>query len=111
MAQRGRRVLVLTIDPARRLAGALGLPETDDDEHEVDLAAHGMDGPGSLHAAMLDARRTFDALVREQAPSPEAAERILGNPIYGQLAGAVAGRTSTWRWSGSTRCGPADAST
>jgi anion-transporting ArsA/GET3 family ATPase len=91
MAQRGRRVLVLTIDPARRLAGALGLPETDDDEHEVDLAAHGMDGAGSLHAAMLDARRTFDALVREQAPSPEAAERILRNPIYGQLAGAVAG--------------------
>ncbi len=80
MAQRGRRVLVLTIDPARRLAGALGLPETDDDEHEVDLAAHGMAGPGSLHAAMLDARRTFDALVREQAPSPEAAERILAKP-------------------------------
>lgn len=91
MAQRGRRVLVLTIDPARRLAGALGLPETDDDEHEVDLAAHGMAGPGTLHAAMLDARRTFDALVREQAPTPEAAERILRNPIYQQLAGAVAG--------------------
>jgi len=91
MAQRGRKVLVLTIDPARRLAGALGLPETDDDEHEVDLAAHGMAGAGSLHAAMLDARRTFDALVREQAPTPEAAERILRNPIYQQLAGAVAG--------------------
>jgi anion-transporting ArsA/GET3 family ATPase len=91
MAQRGRRVLVLTIDPARRLAGALGLPETDDDEHTVDLAAHGMAGSGSLTAAMLDARRTFDALVREQAPTPEAAERILRNPIYQQLAGAVAG--------------------
>ena len=91
MAQRGRRVLVLTIDPARRLAGALGLPETDDDEHEVDLAAHGMAGTGTLHAAMLDAHRTFDALVREQAPSPAAAERILQNPIYQQLAGAVAG--------------------
>jgi anion-transporting ArsA/GET3 family ATPase len=91
MAQRGRRVLVLTIDPARRLAGALGLPETDDDEHEVDLAAHGMAGTGTLHAAMLDAHRTFDALVREQAPSPAAAERILRNPIYQQLAGAVAG--------------------
>ena len=91
MAQRGRRVLVLTIDPARRLAGALGLPETDDGEHPVDLAAHGMAGSGSLHAAMLDARATFDALVREQAPSPEAAERILRNPIYEQLAGAVAG--------------------
>ena len=47
MAQRGRRVLVLTIDPARRLAGALGLPETDDDEHAVDLAAHGMAGTGT----------------------------------------------------------------
>ena len=91
MAQRGRRVLVLTIDPARRLAGALGLPETDDDEHVVDLAAHGMAGSGSLHAAMLDARRTFDALVREQAPTEAAAERILRNPIYQQLAGAVAG--------------------
>jgi anion-transporting ArsA/GET3 family ATPase len=91
MAQRGRRVLVLTIDPARRLGEALGLPETDDDEHPVDLAAHGMAGSGSLHAAMLDARRTFDALVREQAPTPEAAERILRNPIYQQLAGAVAG--------------------
>ncbi len=91
MAERGRRVLVLTIDPARRLAGALGLPETDDGEHPVDLAAHGMAGPGSLHAAMLDARATFDALVREQAPSPEAAERILRNHIYQQLAGAVAG--------------------
>jgi len=56
-----------------------------------DLAAHGMAGAGSLHAAMLDARATFDALVREQAPSPEAAERILRNPIYEQLAGAVAG--------------------
>jgi anion-transporting ArsA/GET3 family ATPase len=91
MAQRGRRVLVLTIDPARRLAGALGLPETDDDEHTVDLEAHGMAGTGSLTAAMLDARRTFDALVREQAPTGEAAERILRNPIYQQLAGAVAG--------------------
>ena len=91
MAQRGRRVLVLTIDPARRLAGALGLPETDDDEHAVDLAAHGMAGTGTLHAAMLDAQRTFDALVREQAPSEAAAERILRNPIYQQLAGAVAG--------------------
>jgi anion-transporting ArsA/GET3 family ATPase len=91
MAQRGHRVLVLTIDPARRLAGALGLPETDDGEHPVDLAAHGMKGSGSLHAAMLDARVTFDGLVRDQAPSPEAAERILQNPIYQQLAGAVAG--------------------
>ena len=66
-AQRGRRVLVLTIDPARRLAGALGLPETRRRRaRRSDLGtAHGMAGAGSLHAAMLDARRTFDALVRE----------------------------------------------
>lgn len=91
MAERGRRVLVLTIDPARRLAGALGLPEHGDDVHPVDLEAHGFSPSGSLHAAMLDAQLTFDRLVREQAPSPEAAERILANRIYRQVSAAVAG--------------------
>jgi anion-transporting ArsA/GET3 family ATPase len=82
MAARGRRVLVLTIDPARRLAAALGLPEHGDEEHRVDER---------LHASMLDTRLTFDRLVREQAPDPEAAARILENPIYRQLSTAVAG--------------------
>jgi anion-transporting ArsA/GET3 family ATPase len=88
MAQRGRRVLVVTIDPARRLAEALGLPEAGGDEHPVELeTANG----GQLAALMLDARETFDRLIAEQAPSPEARRRILANPIYQQLAGAVAG--------------------
>ena len=90
LASRGRRVLVLTIDPARRLAGALGLPDHGDDAHEVDLPANGAAG-GSLHAAMLDAQLTFDRLVREQAPSEAAAERILANRIYRQVSAAVAG--------------------
>ena len=80
LASRGGRVLVLTIDPARRLAGALGLPDHGDDAHEVDLAARRAQArTGSLHAAMLDAQLTFDRLVREQAPSEAAAERILAN--------------------------------
>ncbi|HYX83822.1 MAG TPA: ArsA family ATPase [Gaiellales bacterium] len=91
MAARGRRVLVLTIDPARRLAGALGLPEHGDAAHEVGLAEHGLEPTGSLHAAMLDAQLTFDRLVREQAPSARAAEHILRNRIYRQVSSAVAG--------------------
>ena len=79
LASRGGRVLVLTIDPARRLAGALGLPDHGDDVHAVDLVLDGSGPAGSLHAAMLDAQLTFDRLVREQAPSERAAERILAN--------------------------------
>ena len=90
LAARGGRVLVLTIDPARRLAGALGLPDHGDDAHEVDLPHNG-EADGRLHAAMLDAQLTFDRLVREEAPSEAAAERILANPIYRQVSSAVAG--------------------
>jgi anion-transporting ArsA/GET3 family ATPase len=91
LAARGGRILVLTIDPARRLAGALGLPEHGDDVHEVALPQSGGSTAGSLHAAMLDAQLTFDRLVREQAPSERAAERILENRIYRQVSSAVAG--------------------
>ena len=91
LAARGGRVLVLTIDPARRLAGALGLPDHGDDAHEVDLPHDGGAADGRLHAAMLDAQLTFDRLVREEAPSEAAAERILANPIYRQVSSAVAG--------------------
>jgi anion-transporting ArsA/GET3 family ATPase len=91
LASRGGRVLVLTIDPARRLAGALGLPDHGDDVHAVNLGGDGHEPEGSLHAVMLDAQLTFDRLVREQAPSEAAAERILANPIYRQVSAAVAG--------------------
>jgi anion-transporting ArsA/GET3 family ATPase len=90
-AARGMRVLVMTIDPARRLAGALGLPDTGDEPHPVDLTGRAMPAAGRLDALMLDAKGTFDRLVREHAPSADRAERILANPIYRQVSGAVAG--------------------
>jgi anion-transporting ArsA/GET3 family ATPase len=90
-ARRGRRVLVMTIDPARRLAGALGLPDTGDEPHPVDLTGLSVAPGGSLDALMLDAKGTFDRLIHEHAPTAERARRILANPIYRQLSGAVAG--------------------
>jgi anion-transporting ArsA/GET3 family ATPase len=87
-ARRGRRACVLTIDPARRLANALGLEEFGDEAHEVALGAN---GDGRLDAMMLDAKRTFDHLIEEYAPSPEACERILSNRVYVQLSAAVGG--------------------
>lgn len=86
-ARRGRTACVLTIDPARRLANALGLEALPDEPHEVELAS----GSGRLFAIALDAKRTFDRLVEEHAPSDEARDRILGNRIYGQLSSAVGG--------------------
>jgi anion-transporting ArsA/GET3 family ATPase len=88
LARRGRRAAVVTIDPARRLASALGLEHLGDEPHRVTLPA---DVPGELWALQLDAKATFDRLVRRHAPDDEAAERILANRIYGHLSGAVAG--------------------
>lgn len=76
-AERGRRALVLTIDPARRLADALGLDGLDDRVREVDV-----DLAGSLSAAMLDTRTSFDALIARVAADDDARDRILGNPVY-----------------------------
>lgn len=87
-ARRGRRACVLTIDPARRLANALGLAETGDEAHPVELDAS---FPGTLDAMTLDVKGTFDHLIEEYAPSPAARDRILGNRIYGQLSSAVGG--------------------
>jgi anion-transporting ArsA/GET3 family ATPase len=79
---------VLTIDPARRLANALGLEELVGDAHQVNL---GGAGEGHLVAMMLDAKRTFDHLIEEYAPSPEARDRILANRVYRQLSSTVGG--------------------
>jgi anion-transporting ArsA/GET3 family ATPase len=87
-ARRGRRTCVLTIDPARRLASALGLSELADEAHEVALPG---EGKGRLFAMTLDAKGTFDHLIEEYAPSEEARDRILRNRIYGQLSSAVGG--------------------
>ena len=93
-AMSGRRVLCLTIDPARRLANSLGLAEMTVDEQVVPrelFEAHGLALQGQLAAVMLDTKRTFDDLVKRQARSPEAAERILNNKIYQYVAGSLAG--------------------
>jgi anion-transporting ArsA/GET3 family ATPase len=87
MAREGRKVAVLTIDPARRLANALGLDELGNEEHRVE----GEFGDGELWATMLDAKRTFDELVEWHAPDEETRDAVLGNRIYQQLSKAVAG--------------------
>ena len=95
MAARGLRVAVLTIDPAKRLADSLGLPELGNTERQVDPAlfeSAGIDtGDGELWAMMLDAKQTFDEVVRKHAPDEETRDRILENRIYQQLSNALAG--------------------
>ena len=86
-AEQGRRVCVLTIDPARRLAQSLGLTELDNVPRRVEGA--GADG-GSLDAMMLDMKRTFDEVVEAHA-SPEKAAQILSNPFYVALSSSFAG--------------------
>ncbi len=87
-AERGRDVVVLTIDPARRLAQSLGLTELDNTPREVD----GIDrsNGGRLHAMMLDMKRTFDEIVVDHA-DPERARQILANPFYQSLSASFAG--------------------
>ena len=85
----GKRVLVLTIDPARRLANAMGLEHLGNHPAPVDLGALGSEGAGELHAMMLDARASFDALIEETAG--DDAERILGNRVYRIMADHFAG--------------------
>jgi anion-transporting ArsA/GET3 family ATPase len=95
MAARGKKVAVLTIDPARRLADSLGLPELGNEERQVDPKVFedaGIDTQGGeLWAMMLDAKATFDELVRRHAPDAETRDRILSNRIYQQLSNALAG--------------------
>ncbi len=86
-AEEGRRVVVLTIDPARRLAQALGVAELDNTPQPVKL---GPEATGELHAMMLNMRRTFDEMVIEHS-SPEKAEQILANPFYQTVATSFSG--------------------
>ncbi|MGH2962750.1 MAG: ArsA family ATPase [Solirubrobacterales bacterium] len=95
MAARGAKVCVLTIDPAKRLADSLGLPELGNTERRVDPARfeeHGIEsGDGELWAMMLDAKATFDELIAKHAPDEETRDRILENRIYRELSNALAG--------------------
>jgi anion-transporting ArsA/GET3 family ATPase len=87
-AERGRKVVVLTIDPARRLAQAMGIEQLDNTPRPVpSVDAH---AGGSLDAMMLDMKRTFDEVVESQA-SPEKARQILENPFYVALSSSFAG--------------------
>ncbi|TCI96835.1 ArsA-related P-loop ATPase [Aeromicrobium sp. IC_218] len=85
-AEQGRRVCVLTIDPARRLAQSMGLTELDN----VPRPVAGVEGPGRLDAMMLDMKRTFDEVVEAHA-SADKARQILANPFYQALSSSFAG--------------------
>ena len=87
-AERGRRVVVLTVDPARRLAQSMGLTSLDNTPRPV----QGSDtsAGGSLHAMMLDMKRTFDEIVEAHA-DPDRAAQILANPFYQSLSSSFAG--------------------
>jgi anion-transporting ArsA/GET3 family ATPase len=85
-ARAGRRSCVVTVDPARRLADALGVESLPNTPTEVQG-----DWPGHLHALMLDSKGTFDDLVQQYARTPEQAESILANRLYQNLAGALSG--------------------
>jgi anion-transporting ArsA/GET3 family ATPase len=85
-ARAGRRACVVTVDPARRLADALGVQSLPNTPTEVQG-----DWPGHLHALMLDTKGTFDDLIHTYARTPEQAEGILANRLYQNLASALSG--------------------
>jgi anion-transporting ArsA/GET3 family ATPase len=87
----GRRVLVCTIDPSRRLATSLGLSQLSAKPRALDLRRMGPTGGGSLHAMMLDTKSTFDELVERFASGAEARRRILENRFYKHVSAALAG--------------------
>jgi len=94
MAARGAKVAVVTIDPANRLANALGLEQLENEPRRVAperLAAGPIEVRGELWAMMLDPKRTFDELIERIAPSPERAEEIKANRVYRELSTAVSG--------------------
>jgi anion-transporting ArsA/GET3 family ATPase len=94
LAMRGQKVAVVTIDPAKRLASALGLPELPSHPTRIEPALfeqQGVEIEGELWALMLDAKGTFDAIIARLAPDERAREEILSNPVYRELSSAVAG--------------------
>jgi anion-transporting ArsA/GET3 family ATPase len=96
-AERGRHVVVLTVDPARRLAQSMGVSSLDNTPRMVPGVRSDGQGPasdagqgGSLHAMMLDMKRTFDEIVEAHA-DPDRAAQILANPFYQSLSSSFAG--------------------
>jgi anion-transporting ArsA/GET3 family ATPase len=96
MAARGHKVAVLTIDPAKRLANSLGLPELGNEARRVEperFAEAGVEVRGELWAMMLDAKRTWDEVIERHAPDEKTRDAVLQNRIYQELSNAVAGST------------------
>ena len=94
MAARGAKVAVVTIDPAKRLANALGLQELENEPRRVEperLAGAGVEFRGELWAMMLDPKRTFDELIDRVAADPARAQEIKDNRVYRELSTAVSG--------------------
>ncbi|HEX7840431.1 MAG TPA: ArsA-related P-loop ATPase [Kofleriaceae bacterium] len=93
-ARRGKRTLVLTIDPARRLANSLGLASLGHRVQQVDPALVRRGAPsdrGELWAMMLDQKQAFDEVVARHAKDPAAVQRILANPVYAQISSSLSG--------------------
>ncbi|MGH2878878.1 MAG: ArsA family ATPase [Solirubrobacteraceae bacterium] len=100
LAARGKKVVVISIDPAKRLASALGLDELPGEPHRIDFAelagavagsGESSDAGGELWAMVLDSKRTFDGLVDTLSPDERTRREVLSNRIYGELSSAVAG--------------------
>jgi len=94
MAAQGAKVAVVTIDPAKRLANALGVEKLQNDPRRVAperLSTGGLEVRGELWAMMLDPKRTFDELIERIAPDPARAEEIKANRVYAELSTAIAG--------------------
>lgn len=90
----GRRTLVMTIDPAKRLANSLGLDALDHQERRVPdekIAPQGMEVRGSLHAMMLDQKRAFDEILERTTPDPAVRARLAQNRIYQQISQTLTG--------------------
>ena len=89
-ARAGLRACVVTIDPARRLADALGIGEVGNEPHGW-RPPRASQMPGELWAVMLDAQTTFDDLVSRYATGPDQADAILANPVYRNISAALSG--------------------
>ncbi len=93
-ALEGKKTAVLTIDPARRLAAALGLEELSSEPTKVSARKFGaadLAPEGSLYALMLDTKSTFDKVITQYAPTQEQANRIIGNRFYKNISGTLSG--------------------
>jgi anion-transporting ArsA/GET3 family ATPase len=94
LAARGRRVALVTIDPSKRLAGALALDQLGNEPQTLSrahLAPTGIDLRGEVCAMVLDPKRTFDELIEQLAPDEATRDRVLANHIYREISGAIGG--------------------